>query len=158
MLKENITQRYLQDRYSYNQETGELTHKYDAGSAKAGSRVGSIGSYNYWVMRISGRNYKQHRIIWMYMMGDWPTQEIDHINLNTTDNSWTNLRQATPRENRLNNKSVNNEDYGICWDKAHGKWRAQSWEYGYQVYLGLFVDKQEARNAVQKYKQNKGAI
>lgn len=40
------------------------------------------------------------------MTGDWPTQEVDHINRNKTDNRWYNLRDVPRSVNQKNRTNL----------------------------------------------------
>jgi hypothetical protein len=46
-----------------------------------------------------------HRLAWLYMTGEWPTDIIDHKNRNGLNNRWDNLREAD-QELNLANASV----------------------------------------------------
>jgi hypothetical protein len=52
-----------------------------------------------------GKKYQvlAHRVIWMLHHGDWPSQVIDHINRDKTDNRIENLRDVSPDANARNN-------------------------------------------------------
>jgi hypothetical protein len=150
MLKEYITQQYLRDRYDYNQETGDLLYKYDSGNRKRGTKVGWLGGPGYLMLGIGKKQYYQHHIIWVYMTGEWPTQDIDHINQNSLDNSWSNLRQVSHSANNYNNPASQREDYGVYWNVAKGRWKAQIWEGGKAKHLGYAFNKQQAIAMVQQ--------
>jgi hypothetical protein len=49
-------------------------------------------------VRIDGKNYGVHRLIWAMKTGEWPEHSIDHINRDPLDNRWVNLREATAAE------------------------------------------------------------
>lgn len=69
-----------------------------------------------------------HRAVWAYCHGDWPRENIDHINHDRTDNRIANLRSVSQSENarNANRRSDNNSGYtGVCWSKSRKKWVAQ---------------------------------
>jgi hypothetical protein len=63
-------------------------------------------------IRILGRPYFQHRIIWRWMTGEWP-DEVDHINLDPADNRWVNLREATRSQNNMNRRHQERNSIGF---------------------------------------------
>lgn len=93
-----------------------------------------VGTVNYVKCRA-------HRVIWLLAHGEWPTDQIDHINGNRGDNRIANLRPATFWENARNQKrrSTNKSGVqGVVWDKAQGKWQARITADNRQRHLGYF--------------------
>ena len=79
---------------------------------------------------------------------------VDHINGDIKDNRKSNLRICTRKQNQRNrtvlNKNSTSGYRGISWDKAREKWTAQlSLNYKH-IYLGRFVDINDARRVVQE--------
>ncbi len=69
--------------------------------------------------------YKVHRLIWLWMTGDWPEKDIDHINGVRDDNRWINLRLADDKRNQQNAKMPKTNTSGIkgvSWHKRDKKW------------------------------------
>lgn len=58
---------------------------------------------SYVQIKVDGQYYAAHRLAWVYMTGEQP-DIIDHINGLRHDNSWSNLRNGTHRDNCLNKK------------------------------------------------------
>ena len=56
----------------------------------------------YVLISIDGTRYPAHRLAWLYIYGQWPNGQIDHINRNPSDNRIVNLREATVAENGHN--------------------------------------------------------
>lgn len=95
---------------------------------------------------IHKRKMKAHRVIWKMVTGEEPDQ-IDHINGDTADNRWTNLRDVVGAENQKNMKRPKNNTsgmIGVSWDSARGKWAAEIWNAGVKHHLGRFDDFDEA--------------
>lgn len=59
---------------------------------RAGYRVGNIFS----------RTYAAHRVIWAIVHGEWPNDDIDHIDGNRSNNKIGNLRDVTRQVNLRN--------------------------------------------------------
>lgn len=73
----------------------------------AGSIAGTRTRKGYIRIHFSGKLYAAHRLAWFYVHGDWPRQQIDHINGNRADNRIANLRDVSARVNSQNRKRAN---------------------------------------------------
>lgn len=99
---------------------------------------------------IFGKRYWAHRVIWALVYGQWPDNEIDHINGDRSDNRLSNLRACIRLENSRNKKrlSVNTSGFkGVSPHKESGKWRATICVNGKQLSLGYFHKKEDAWEA-----------
>ena len=113
-----IQQQWVKDeiirRVNYNPDTGSLTwakrgNKYfddnHAGKEAYQSWVGKDGYRNHITHTIiSGRRVctSTARLCWLVHTGDWPVFTIDHINRDTSDNRFCNLRDVSQSENNFN--------------------------------------------------------
>ena len=108
-----------------------------------GYKIGSIGA-----------PFLAHRVIWAMVHGEWPSDQIDHINGVRTDNRVQNLRAVTRKENGKNcspNKNGTSRFLGVSWSKDRKKWIACIMSDGKQTNIGAFsseVDAAIARDAV----------
>lgn len=137
---------------SYDKETGVFIwiNKRPRSNAKVGSIVGSIDAYGYLRVKFKGKIYKLHRLAWLYMYGEFPDGDIDHINHNKLDNRISNLRVVTPRENTYNKpKSKNNTSgvTGVYWCRQTKKWKASIRVDGEFIHLGYYALFSDAVNA-----------
>lgn len=148
-MKELITQERLKELLSYDPETGVFRWRVARGkNAKAGAIAGSKNARGYWVIAISGRGYRAHRLAWLYMTGAWPEADIDHINLLKGDNRFRNLRDATRAQNIRNTTARRNNrcgSKGVYFIKKASKWGAQITTDGVNKWLGTFESEDEAR-------------
>lgn len=140
---------YLHKRLRYEPETGKLfwqdceempkrwrtrwagKEAFTSDNGK-GYRQGSIG----------GMYFEAHRVIWPIHYGEWPSDQIDHINGVRNDNRISNLRVVTAKENRRNASMRSDNTSGVCgvyWHKAGGKWHARIMVDGRSKHLGLFT-------------------
>jgi hypothetical protein len=88
------------------------------------------------------------------MTGEWPSSlfVIDHINRDTTDNRWVNLRLATISENGANAKMRcdNKSGFkGVSWGADRGKWGAYIQVNSKSIGLGRY---DILEDAVEAYK------
>ena len=114
-----ITQKELKDLLHYDPETGVFTWLKSGKGRKANGETRGLTN-GYFTIRINWRQYKAHRLAWLYVYGVWPKGQIDHINHNTTDNRIANLREVTNQENHRNmSLSKNNTSgvTGVYWGK-----------------------------------------
>ena len=160
-----ITQKELKELLHYDPETGVFTwlprcinkFKSDLGmkiwNAKhAMTQAGYLsakrnGKCRYITISIANRPYQAHRLSWLYMNGEFPADQIDHINGNGLDNRFLNLRAVTCSENKKNMKIQKNNTsgcVGVRWHKCSSKWLAQVRAEGRQIHLGVFDDWFEA--------------
>lgn len=141
-----ITQELLKELFHYNPETGIFTRLKSVQSAKRGVS-GSKCERGYIFICINGKNYRAHRLAFLYMTGHIPLCHCDHINHDRSDNRLRNLQAVTRQEN-LKNKSMYKKNTsgttGVYWRERDKKWRAYIGVKGKQVILGLFDNKNDA--------------
>lgn len=93
----------LRSILSYDPKSGAFTWLSAKGKrVAAGALAGSMNEDGYVIIRIDGRNYRAHRLAWLYMTGRWPACLVDHRNRRRSDNRWHNLRAATYGQNCTN--------------------------------------------------------
>ena len=101
----------------------------------------------YTSIMISGKNYRAHRLAWLYVYGYLPEHEIDHIDRDKSNNKIDNLRHVSCSCNKRNvglRQDNTSGIKGVYWDKQSDKWRAQITANNKQHHLGLFTDFTEA--------------
>lgn len=112
--KDDISADLARSVLDYCPETGEFLWR-DCDSMKfrphqVGRPAGYFDSRRRRVIEIRGSMYFGHRLAWLITHGRWPSQHIDHINRDPSDNRLANLREATPTQNQANRKlSVKNK-------------------------------------------------
>ena len=152
----NYSIEYLKSRLDYNPKTGIFTWKYKDGDSQGdkifntkfgGKEAGNKNSYDYLQIKIYNKNILTHRVAYLFMTGEWPQDEIDHINGNRLDNRWENLRVVSKEENRKNQK-INNRNTsgatGVSWSKEENKWIVKISVNKKQITLGYFNNFNEA--------------
>lgn len=141
MASNILTQDRVKTLLSYSPDTGALTWR------KTNKRAGTRHYSGYRNVFIDGRCYIEHRVIWLYVYGEWPSVDIDHINRLRDDNRLQNLRLATREENCQNQpirKTNKSGRTGIYFHKISQKWAAVINVRKKQLHLGVFDTLEEA--------------
>lgn len=136
-----MNQKQLKELLNYCPETGIFTWRIESGNAHIGAVAGTIKSNKYLTIGVKSKRYHAHRLAWFWMMGYWPTKDIDHINRQRADNRWCNLREIS-RSKNLHNTSLRKDNLsgfkGVQWDGARNKWHARIKINGVAYFLGRF--------------------
>lgn len=100
--------------FNYNPDTGILTWKNPPRSSRFiyGAVVG-YKTNGYLQVKLYGMRLYVHRIAWLMVYNDWPTDVIDHINGDRSDNRIANLRVVTNTQNSWNSKMRKNNSSGV---------------------------------------------
>lgn len=112
--------------------------------------AGSKLSTGYIGVVIGPKRYLAHRLCWALFYGKWPSDQIDHINGDKTDNRIANLREATNLQNGRNLKISSRNTSGVSgvhFDAWAGRWRAAIKVNGKSINLGRWSDKDDAIRA-----------
>jgi hypothetical protein len=144
-----LTASRLRELLSYDAETGVFVWRVHHRPKMPGDRAGGFG-HGYIQIRLDGRLYYAHRLAWLYVTGEWPDEQIDHINGDGVDNRFANLRPCSNDENQKNlglRKTNTSGFSGVRWDKERQKWAAHIRINGKVTQLGRFNSKDEARTA-----------
>lgn len=146
-----LTQERLKELLHYDPETGLFTWLEARGKyVKAGHVAGHTDDYGYIRIGVEGRHQRAHRLAWLYMTGEWPALEIDHIDRDKTNNRWSNLREADRATNTYNVAKKKHNTSGFSGvSRSGGRWTANVRIRGRVVHLGCFDEKTEAAAAVQ---------
>ena len=141
-----LTNESLREYLRYDQLTGEFTWLKDRRSSKVkGTIAGYKEKHGYIIIRVNSKNYKAHRLAWLYVYGNWPKGQIDHINGIKNDNRIINLRDVNSRLN-MQNKPIHRTKrlVGTTFNKQHNSWKAQVHFNGKKIHLGYFNTEKEA--------------
>lgn len=99
-----ITQERLRYLLHYDPETGEWTwlNPPNHNTRLIGLIAGHVRPDGYRQIRIAGVAYYSSRLACLYMTGEWPAEEMDHIDRDPNNDEWINLRQASSSMNKWN--------------------------------------------------------
>lgn len=150
-----LTQERLKELLHYCPETGVFTWLVDGRGKVKGIEAGTVrvnptSGKSYRRITVCGDRFATHRLAFLYVTGEFPPDQVDHIDGNGLNNVWSNLRAVTSTENHKNlRKNVCNISgvTGVAWAKARRKWYAYISVDSCNKHLGYFHDKEEAVSA-----------
>lgn len=135
----------------YNKSSGSFTWKVSPSSGTpagrfAGSKSTSTG---YQGIQILGKRYQAHRIAVLWVTGENPSGDVDHINGIKSDNRWENLRCVSRTVNSQNIRSArsSNSTGLLGASKEGGRFRASIRHNGRLEFIGTFNTANEAHLA-----------
>jgi len=157
----------LKDLLTYSPSTGifECIKKVSGSKYEIGDTVGTVNSDGYLQVSIGGKSYKLHRLAFLYIHGVMP-EYVDHMNHDRENNMWSNLRATTSAGNSKNmsmSKGNTSGTTGVS-QRSNGKWRAYITVDYKKLYLGTFINKENAVKARQdaevlhNYHENHGKV
>ena len=156
MATQILTAERLRELLHYDPETGMFTRKIGrGGKAKAGSVAGTTNTSGHIQVMVDGKLYLAHRLVWMYVHGQMPSEQLDHINRTPTDNRIENLRPCNHAKNMQNKGAYKNNSSGCVgvYKTRAGNWMAAIGVEGKFKSLGTYKTFEEAvatRKAAQK--------
>jgi len=138
-MYKKLTQEDLKKLLNYNPCTGIFKWKVDRSPMHAGHIAGTINNDGYIQIKILGKTYLAHRLVFLYMDGYWPENDIDHKYGIKDDNRWKELREVSKTCNAINRKisCINTSGVtGVILE--YDKWKAQITINKKQLRLGTF--------------------
>jgi hypothetical protein len=143
-MQAEVTIADLKELLRYDPETGALEWRSTMGRRRA--RAGYTTPRGYVKIGLYGREMYAHRVAWAIHHGEWPSDCIDHINCNKSDNRMCNLRIATVQQNNCNRQDF----LGVSLRRQKGRkpvWIARVKKNNLQVCVGRFSCFGKARRA-----------
>jgi hypothetical protein len=148
---DGLTSESLRQWLDYDAETGVFTWRRSAGKARIGAVAGTVTRFGYLSICVKGRRHVAHRLAWLYVRGEWPSSEVDHIDTDKLNNRIANLRlctNATNQQNRRGPPSNNTSGHiGVSWARGIRKWKATICVAGRTHFLGSFEKVEDAAKA-----------
>jgi hypothetical protein len=149
-MVQELTQEIVKKLLEYDPETGILRWKISGHGKNIGQEAGGIHKYDkYKILSIYGKQYKYHRVAWLWFYGKWPENVIDHINGIKTDNRITNLRDVSVKINRQNytKPTIKNKTGFLGVRKVGKKWYSSINVNSKVISLGAYKTPELAYNA-----------
>jgi hypothetical protein len=109
----NITAEYLRSIMDYDPLSGDLIRK---SGPRAGHVSGSVAKDGYKIIQIRlGRkvSFYAHRLAWLHVHGEWPSDQIDHIDGDRANNALANLRECSAAQNAQNRTAYRTNKTGL---------------------------------------------
>jgi hypothetical protein len=101
-MNSELTAERLRELFTYDPETGVFSWRARTSNRiKIGDAAGSR-DHGCICIVVHGNRYYAHRLAWLYMHGEWPAKQIDHLNGDRCDNRITNLCEASNNESLQN--------------------------------------------------------
>ena len=155
MAKRDRTAQRAHELLHYDSITGVFTWKVDVGRwgrIKAGSVTGSTDAHGSLRIHIDGVLRYAHRVAWLMMTGAWPDGDIDHIDGNPANNSFSILRDVPHQTNTENRRRAHRNKasglpMGVSIDRRDGAIRADITVNGRARSLGRFANPAQAHKA-----------
>ena len=148
-----MMERRIREAWSYDPVTGKIIWLISIPPAEALEEAGSLHSAGYKQLCLDQTMYLAHRVAWFLYYGEWPKENLDHIDGDRLNNKITNLRIANKQQNawnRLPRKNVTSLYKGVSWDKVRNKWAVYIKVDGKVVNLGRYLLEEDAAEAYNK--------
>lgn len=168
-MKATLSLDVLKNNVLYDKDTGIFTRTKNHPKRKylVGSVTGVPRPDGYVQVMIEGKLFLAHRLAWLYVYGELPKNNIDHINGIKNDNRIENLRDVKQRINVENSKrarksSVSSNKLGVSFANKGSNidkpFRARIVVDHKEIHLGTFPNEDEAHEAylVAKRKYHEG--
>lgn len=143
-----IPHQELLEIMDYDPETGIFVWSKPRPKIQVGQRVGYKHYKGYLNTEILGKFYSLHRLAWFYVYGEWPSDQLDHINCQKDDNRIANLRLADPFKNQHNRPLGRMNTSGFKGVRPiAGRFDAYITAHKKHYYLGRFDTPEQAHAA-----------
>lgn len=140
---------FFRSVFDYDPKTGIFTNKIKRNSNSVLGKVSGFKiSTGYVVLNTKYKPFFAHRVAWLYVHGEWPTGNIDHINGKRDDNRIKNLRDVSERINVQNQRRPHKNNktgyLGVSLCKKSGKYVANIGSNYKLINLGTFKTAKQA--------------
>ena len=130
------------DQFKSDRELNRWNTRYSGKPAGTPNQDGHI------LINISKTQFLAHRLAWLYVHGEWPTGQVDHWDVNPSNNVISNLREATHSQNLANRGPRRTSKSGVKGVHLRdSRWIAQIYANGKKRHLGSFNSMEAATSA-----------
>lgn len=117
------------------------------GRKRPGAIAGTAHKSGYLVISVNNVLFLAHRLAWAHRTGEWPLLCVDHINRDRLDNRFSNLREASYRQNAANSCARGASGVKGVYLRASGNWNATIRDGDKLRSLGTFRHRVDAERA-----------
>ena len=155
MANTDLTAQRLRELVTYDPDSGLFTRIVCADRSAIGPICGKPHRGYLYIRMIGQAKFFAHRLAWLYMTGEWPACNIDHIDGNGMNNRWANLREALRNINAQNKRKAHVTNLsgllGVYPRRYRGEptgvFRAEISVGDRRIYLGSFKSAEEGHAA-----------
>lgn len=143
-VRGELTQEKLKSIMTYNEKTGDFIWN------NTRKVAGTNNGHGYITICICGKSYMAHRLAWLYVYGEFPNGQIDHINRDRKDNRICNLRVVSNQLNQTNRNVQKNSTTGytgVSLKKNRNIYESHIMVNGKYLHLGCYKTLKDAVNA-----------
>jgi hypothetical protein len=142
MAKTDLTAQRLRELLHYDPETGKFRQLVrTSGRRNVGAEPGCI-SRGRRLIRIDYKLIPAARLAWLYVTGEWPKQQVDHIDGDPMNDRFANLRDVSQTLNlqnlRVPGRNNSSGFLGVSFDRTRRKWQSSIYIDRRCVFLGRF--------------------
>lgn len=145
----------LAEVVDYDIATGQFTWRSRQDPQWNGLRAGKVAGRLAWngyrLITIDYTNYREHHLAWLWVHGEMPQGDIDHIDGDRANNRIGNLRLATRSQNLANKWDRRRNVSGFKGVSASGRkskpWAAHIKVNGRSAFLGRYETPEAAHAA-----------
>lgn len=146
-----LTQEVIKRLLHYDPETGVFTWLRPTNNRmKTGGVAGNVHPGRHRSIMVGGKKRPSGHLVFLYMEGTNPPNQVNHINGDILDDRWCNLKLATKTKNSRNARTYTSNTSGttgVYWHSRDCKWMAQIVVASKRIHIGCFIHKQEAIEA-----------
>lgn len=157
MAAVSLTAARLRELLSYDSKSGEFRWIRSKKGVQIGMRTGAAAGNRYIYITIEHKRHLAHRLAWLYVYGQWPKHQVDHIDRDRRNNRIANLRDVPSYQNNQNIEHARSFSksgvLGVSWHDHSRKWRARIMRMGVETRLGLFDTLEQASAAYVRAKR-----
>jgi hypothetical protein len=167
-MREELTRERLLELLDFDETLSRFRWRERPGNngfnaQRAGKLAGyewHIDSLTYRRIGLEGKNYYEHRLVWLFHYGHFPTEKLDHKDGDGLNNAKENLQLAPGNLNHKNmaKYSANTSGYNnVYWCKQGEEWHVRIQHNGIGHYGGHFK-KEGLHLAIAKAKEMREAF